>query len=148
MKKLGYPAEEAASSPTTSLPKVQSCLTRRKSTLDGCCDDVRSIVLKLKSKNKSADSIQKTLRCASHSFFFFLNKCWPWLGGACWKYLRMVNKLEEASSAMDTCSDELGDLHTLGVIEGWDETLCVILILYTAVPVAVDLNKEGLSIFS
>ena len=60
----------------------------------------------------------------------------------------MVNKLEEASSAMDTCSDELGDLHTLGVIEGWDETLCVILILYTAVPVAVDLNKEGLSIFS
>ena len=37
--------------------------------------------------------------------------------------LRMIAKLEELRSSLDHTNDDVGDLHTRGVVEGWDASL-------------------------
>ena len=35
----------------------------------------------------------------------------------------MIQKIRDMQSSLDTINDEIGDLHTRGVIDGWDGTL-------------------------
>ena len=37
--------------------------------------------------------------------------------------LRMVERLSTTYDAMDTCCEEFSDLHTRGIVDGWDESL-------------------------
>ena len=37
--------------------------------------------------------------------------------------LRMMERLSTTYDAMDTCCEEFSDLHTRGIVDGWDESL-------------------------
>ena len=39
---------------------------------------------------------------------------------------RMIEKLKDMHAEMDRYIDELGDLHTQGVVDGWEATLSVV----------------------
>ena len=61
LKKLGYPAQEVASSPNASLTRVQTCLVRRMAVFDSYISDTNDNLKDLKTKNRPTATLEKSL---------------------------------------------------------------------------------------
>ena len=60
LKKMGFPAQEAQTTPAASMPKVQGCLTRRAVVMNDCCGLVQQL-MKGKTAGGTA-ALEKILR--------------------------------------------------------------------------------------
>ena len=61
LKKMGYPCQEVAATPTASLTRVQTCLIRRVAVFDSFISDANDTVKDLKGKGKPTETMEKSL---------------------------------------------------------------------------------------
>ena len=61
LKKMGFPCQEVAATPTASLTRVQMCLTRRMAVFDTLISEATDMVAATKKKNKPFETYEKSL---------------------------------------------------------------------------------------
>ena len=87
LKKMGFPAQEAAANPRTSLTKVQTALTRRAQSLETLAGDLNARVKEKKNKQKPTETLERILGC------FILCSCCIGIWASTPFYLKLMKTL-------------------------------------------------------
>ena len=141
---MQFPTTEVASCPSSSLPKVTTCLTKRLQKLTQVQNDLDKIVpprprpnATPEDKEKHAKGIaQRTLDVhilqitSGHVLSMQLQAC---CNGPL--NLRMVVKLQSMRESIDQCNDEISSLNTHGVVDGFDQCLDTDFVVMLLLPV-------------
>ena len=63
LKRMGFPVQELANNPKTSLAKVQNCIIRRQQSLETLAGDLSARVKEKKNKQKPTETLERILGC-------------------------------------------------------------------------------------
>ena len=138
LKKLGFPMVESLNTATSNLPRVCTCLTRRLAALDALVSTMEEGIAKQKQQrasNSTTDqkgSIQeRTLGtnseddgCSCLPYMLHVDFC-----RVCqrvYMIIRMLAKVKLVYDKMENLVDQLGDLQTEGLIEGFAARLACV----------------------
>ncbi|OLQ03516.1 hypothetical protein AK812_SmicGene13537 [Symbiodinium microadriaticum] len=105
LKRMAFPNMDKIESAGANLPKLVSCISTRMVILEEAKAllqiHVTKKMEKLKADQATSETITKT--------------------GSVKTMERMMERLSTTYDAMDTCCEEFSDLHTRGIVDGWDE---------------------------
>ena len=139
LKKLGFPVQEYEDYPENSLPKVIVCFTKRLTKLGQLQADLEKAMPPSPAPHASKEEKEKYEKCIRKKIlvpalyfcvvqvilYIYIYAVKFSLYNVYYVYTlsnpRMLGKLQLLADRMDGINEEMSDLKTMGIVEGWTQ---------------------------